>query len=262
VLRYLRLLALFARTELQLAIEYRANLVLDLFEQSIIVITSMIAVLVLFDHTGVINGWTLGQMTVLLGVYYLIQGINSVVFETSFERFMEHVRLGTLDYILIKPANSQFMISARHFQVSQLGQVMMGFVLVGVGMAQVGERIGLFEAASFAVTLACGVALVYSLLLVLSTMAFWFVRVDNLLAIFWSFLDAGRFPVDVYPGWLRVTLSTVVPIGIAVTVPAQAIAGRLDTLGLMTMLVGSAAASLFAAWFWRVGLRNYTGASA
>jgi ABC-2 type transport system permease protein len=129
-------------------------------------------------------------------------------------------------------------------------------------MAQVGERIGLFEAASFAVTLACGVALVYSLLLVLSTMSFWFVRVDNLLAIFWSFLDAGRFPVDVYPGWLRVTLSTVVPIGIAVTVPAQAIAGRLDTLGLIFMLVGSAAAWLFAAWFWRLGLRNYTGASA
>jgi ABC-2 type transport system permease protein len=103
---------------------------------------------------------------------------------------------------------------------------------------------------------------VYGLVLVLSTLAFWFVRIENLLSIFWSFLDAGRFPVDVYPGWLRVTLSTVVPIGIAVTLPAEAVAGRLDTLGLFGMLVGTAGVWAFAGWFWRLGLRNYTGASA
>ena len=73
---------------------------------------------------------------------------------------------------------------------------------------------------------------------------------------------AGRFPVDIYPGWLRLTLSSVVPIGIAVTLPAQAIAGRLDGLGLALMLVATVAAWSFAAWFWRRGLVNYTGASA
>jgi ABC-2 type transport system permease protein len=88
------------------------------------------------------------------------------------------------------------------------------------------------------------------------------VRVENILAIFWAFLDAGRFPVDVYPGWLRLTLSTVVPIGVAVTVPAQAVAGKLDALGLALMLVGTAVVWLFAGWFWRRGLRTYTGASA
>ena len=261
-MRYLRLLGLFAQTELQFAVEYRANLLLDLFEELIIVITSLLAVLVLFSHTGVINGWTLAQMIVLLGVYYLIQGAQSVVFEASFERFMEHVRLGTLDFILLKPANSQFMLSARHVQVAQLGQVALGLLLVGYGIVQVGDGVGGAQVGAFAVTLACGLALVYCLLLVLSTLAFWFVRVDNLLAIFWSFLDAGRFPVDVYPGWLRVTLSTIVPIGIAVTVPAQAVAGRLDGLGLGAMLLGTLVIWTFASWFWRVGLRNYTGASA
>jgi ABC-2 type transport system permease protein len=261
-MRYLRLLALFAAAELQLSIEYRANLLLDLFEEAVIVVTSLLAVVVMFSHTSAINGWTLGQMIVLLGVYYLIQGAQSVVFETSFERFMEHVRLGTLDFILIKPANSQFMVSARHVQIAQLGQMALGLLLVGVGVVQVGAAVGLFEIVAFVLTLVCGLALVYCLLLVLSTLAFWFVRVENLLAIFWSFLDAGRFPVDVYPGWLRVTLSTVVPIGIAVTVPAQAVAGRLDLLGLLAMLVGTVGVWLCASWFWRLGLRNYTGASA
>ena len=108
----------------------------------------------------------------------------------------------------------------------------------------------------------CGFGLIYALLLALSTFAFWFVRVDNLMALYWSFMDAGRFPVDVYPGWLRVTLSSAVPIGIAVTVPAQVIAGRLDPLGLGFLVLGTVAAFLLASWFWRIGLRSYTGASA
>ena len=261
-MRYVRLWRLFAQIELQFALEYRVNLVVDLCESLMFVGTSMAAVLVLFSHTGVINGWSLGQMIVLLGVYYVVQGAQSVVFETSFERFMEHVRLGTLDYILIKPANSQFMVSMRHFQVAELGQLGLGALLVCVGAAQIDRQIGVIEVVLFVATLTCGLLLVYGLLLVLSTLSFWFVRVDNLLAIFWSFLDAGRFPVDVYPGWLRITLSTVVPIGIAVTVPAQAIAGRLDTASLLAMLAGTVVLSWFASWFWRTGLRRYSGASA
>ena len=89
--------------------------------------------LVLYSHTADINGWTLDQMIVLLGVYYLVQGAQAVVFETSFERFMEHVRMGTLDFILIKPVDSQFMISTRHMQIPQIGQVVLGLVVLGDG---------------------------------------------------------------------------------------------------------------------------------
>ena len=128
--------------------------------------------------------------------------------------------------------------------------------------ARYARGVGPAEAVSFVVTLGCGLLLVYGLLLVLSTLSFWFVRVENLLAIFWSFLDAGRFPVDVYPGWLRLTLSSVVPIGVAVTIPARAIAGHLDPLGLLETVVGTAIAFAFASWFWRHGLKSYTGASA
>jgi viologen exporter family transport system permease protein len=122
-MRYLRLLALFSQTELQFQLAYRANLVLVFLQEVTVIATSLLAVVVLYSHTTQINGWTFGQMTVLLGVYYLIQGAQAVAFSVSFERFMEHVRLGTLDFLLIKPVNSQFMISTRHVQVAQVVQV-------------------------------------------------------------------------------------------------------------------------------------------
>ena len=82
------------------------------------------------------------------------------------------------------------------------------------------------------------------------------------LPLYWAFLDAGRFPVDIYPGWLRLTLSSAVPIGIAVTVPAQVISGRLDFFGLAALVAGAVAAFVVASRFWHIGLRSYTGASA
>jgi len=137
----------------------------------------------------------------------------------------------------------------------------LGAVVAIVGLGRI-STLGPGEAVAFAVALVCGFVLIYALLLALSTFAFWFVRIDNLMAIYWSFLDAGRFPVDIYPGWLRVTLSTAVPVGVAVTLPAQAISGRLDLFGLAVLVVGSIAAFILSSLFWRVGLRSYTGASA
>jgi len=153
-------------------------------------------------------------------------------------------------------------VSFRHFQTLQTIQVLVGVVIVGIGLARLGQDLTVGNAFAFVVTLTAGFALIYALLMVLSTLCFWVVRVDNILAIFWAFIDAGRFPVDIYPGWLRFTMSTVVPVGIAVTVPAQAIAGRLDPIGIATTAVGALVAWLFASWFWHQGLRRYTGASA
>ena len=260
--RYLRLLALFVRTELQFALEYRVNLVLELMQMVVVAGTSVAAVLILFSYTEVMNGWTLGQMVVLLGVYYVVQGAEELVFQPSFERFMQHVREGTLDFILLKPVSSQFMVSFRHFQTVQVLQVLLGVGIAGVGVARLTGTVTLTSALGFAVTLACGLVLIYALLLVLSTLAFWFVRVDNLLAIFWAFIDAARFPIDIYPGWLRLTMSTVVPVGIAVTIPAKAIAGLLDLQTLGLVVVATGAAWLVSRAFWKRGLRSYTGASA
>ena len=260
--RYLRIIRTFMAAELKNEIAYRVNMLLGIVEMFLVIGTSLGAVLVLYTHTSSLNGWTLPEMIALTGVYYLVQGGVNLVFAPSFEKLMEYVRLGTLDFTLLKPASSQFLVSTRHISVARISDSVLGFIVLGVGLVMLGAAITPWAALTFALTLACGVAAVYSLLLTLVTLSFWFVRVDNILAIFWAFTDAGRFPIDLYPGWLRFTLATIVPIGIAVTVPAEAISGRMSLETFAAMLAGTAFSVGFASWFWRRGLRSYTGASA
>ncbi len=107
-----------------------------------------------------------------------------------------------------------------------------------------------------------GGAIVYSFWLILATLSFWFVRVENILVIFQSVYEAGRWPVSLYPAWLRFGLTFLVPVAFAVTVPAEALTGRL-TWQTAWLAVGLAAALLVVSrLFWKIGLRNYSGASA
>ena len=133
--------------------------------------------------------------------------------------------------------------------------------MLGVALARLGERVGVAQAAAFVAALLAGGVIVYSFWLILATTAFWLVRVENILVIFQSVYEAGRWPVSIYPGWLRFALTFLVPVAFAITVPAQALAGRLTWQALL----GAAgfAAVLFAAarLFWRIGVRHYSGAS-
>lgn len=260
--RYFRIFRSFVSTEFQFELEYRTNFFMGIFEMLLVVGTSLGAVLVIFAHTASLNGWSLPQMVALTGVYYLVQGLTNIVFSPSFEKLMEHVRQGTLDFTLLKPANAQFLVSTRHLSLVRIVDLFMGTGVLIAGLIMLGNSVSVGSVLIFLVTLMAGTACVYALLLTLVTLAFWFVRIENLLAIFWAFTDAGRFPIDVYPTWLRLTLATVVPIGIAVTVPAEAISGRLSPESLAAMLAGTVFSVVFASWFWRRGLQSYTGASA
>jgi len=260
--RYLRLLALFVRTELQFELAYRVNFLAELLSLVIIVVTSVAAVLILFAYTQTMNGWSFPAMLVLLGVFYIVQGVGELAFTPSFQQFMEQVRLGTLDFVLLKPASSQFLVSLRYFKLSNVAQVALGVIVTALGLARLGDELTVIALGEFAVALFCGLVLVYVLLLSLSTLAFWFVRVENLLVVYEAFTDAARFPIDIYPFWLRFAMSSVVPVGIAVTVPAQAVSGRLDAPGVAAILAATVGAVAFGRWFWKTGLRSYTGASA
>ena len=259
--RHLRILALFARLEAQFELAYRTNFLFDVLQQLVITGTSLGAVFILFSYTETMNGWTLPAMLVLLGVFYIVQGIGELAFQPSFQQFMEQVRLGTLDFVLLKPVDAQFFVSVRRIKFTAVAEIGLGVAIVIAGFL----RLGPLDPASallFVATLACGIVLVYVLLLVLGTLAFWFVRVENLLVVYEAFTDAARFPIDIYPFWLRFAMSSLVPIGVAVTLPAQAVSGRLDALGVLTIFVAALAAAGFGRWFWRLGLRSYTGASA
>jgi ABC-2 type transport system permease protein len=129
-------------------------------------------------------------------------------------------------------------------------------------VTRIGAQVGAVQALGFGVALLAGGAIVYSFWLLLATLVFWFVRIDNILVIFQSVYEAGRWPVGIYPGWLQMVLTFLVPVAFAVTVPAEAVVGRLTPESLLGAVLLAVVMLTISRQFWRIGVRHYSGASA
>ena len=129
-------------------------------------------------------------------------------------------------------------------------------------LVRLGEKVGIWQAASFGLMSLAGLVIIYSFWLMLATLAFWFVRVENILVIFQSMYEAGRWPISLYPGWLRFGLTFVVPVAFATSIPAEALTGRLTLPTLLGGIALAAALAGLSRLVWRLGLRHYAGASA
>ena len=225
--------------------------------------TQFVGIAVIFANTSDLGGWTSAGLVALIGVYTILSGLIAMVIQPSLQQLMEGIRLGTFDFTLTKPADSQLLASVAVVSPAQALNIVFGAGIVGYACIRMGTMIGPLQWLYFCLTLVFGATIVYSFLTLLGTCAFWWVKVDNILVVFSAvFGQAGRWPLAVFPGWMRVVLSLVIPVGLAVTIPAQALAGGLS--GWLVLASGSVAALFFVASraFWRYALRHYTGASA
>ena len=131
------------------------------------------------------------ELLAIVGVYTLVSGLTQLVIRPSLARFMEDVRLGTLDFAMTKPVDAQMLVSMRQVEVWKLVDVVVGLVVLAVAITRLGAAVGPAEAVAFLVALLAGVTIIYSFLLILATCVFWFVRLDNILNIFQSMYEAG-----------------------------------------------------------------------
>ena len=259
---YLHLFWIHLRLGILNELQYRTNLFIQLLQSLVGLGTALLGLGVVFSKTDTLGGWTPAELLAIVGVYTLVSGLTQLVVRPSLARFMEDVRLGTLDFTLTKPVDAQMLVSMRQIEVWKLIDVLVGFIVLGVAIVQLGASVGPAQAIGFAVALLAGVTIVYSFLLILATCAFWWIKLDNILNIFQSMYEAGRWPIGIYPPWLQGVLTFIVPVGFAITVPTEGLIGRATLTSLIGAVALAIALPLVARWFWGIGVRHYSGASA
>ena len=260
-MRYLRLLWTFFRVGAMGELAYRVNFLVQLVESVLELGTAIAGLAVIFSYTQTLGGWTPDEVLALVGVFFMVGGAIRMVIQPSMQKLVESVRDGSLDFTLAKPEDAQLLSSVQSVDIWKLTDVGLGIAVLGVALARMGAQVSGGEAIAFLAALLAGAITVYSFWVILAATAFWFVRVENILMVFQSMYEAGRWPVSIYPGWLRFGLTFIVPIAFAVTVPAEALTGRLSWWSLG--LAGLVAAVLFAGarLLWKAGLHRYAGAS-
>ena len=260
-MRPLRLSLLFFRIGALNDLQYRANFWLQLLQSAIQLGTGLAVLGLIFSQTPALNGWSQPALLAIMGVHILMGGVIRALIQPSMERLRQDIRQGTFDFVLTKPEDIQVLSSVREIRIWQAVDVLVGLVVLAVAIGQLQEGVGVVEALAFGVALVVGGVTIYSFWLVLTTVAFWIVRIDEIAELFEGVYQSGRWPVTIYPEWLRVSLTFLVPIAFAVTVPAQALTKRLTPETLLLAFGFAVVAVVLSRAFFRIGLRRYSGAS-
>lgn len=243
-------------------LQYRVNFALQVLQSLLAIAVGLIVFQLVFSNVSELNGWTHSELLAILGVQAVMAGVIHSVIQPNMMRLTEDVREGKLDHALTKPVDAQMLVSVREVQLWQAVDIPIGAVIIGFALARLGGGLGLVDALAFGVALVFGAVLLYCFWLVLATGSFWVVRMWFLPELFEGIFQTGRWPIGIYPDWLRFGITFLVPIAFAITVPAEAVTARLDWQTLLFAGLFTAAAFAFSRWFWRFGLRRYTGASA
>ena len=253
---------LFFRIGAMNEMQYRINFFVQILHSLLTLGTGLIVLALVFSYAETLAGWRPAELLAVLGVHILMGGIIKTTIQPNMQRLLNDVRDGTLDYALTKPIDAQLMISVREIALWQMMDMLIGLIVLGAAVLRLEVLIGWKDGLAFALMLALGAVMIYSFWLILATGAFWLVRMEQIVELFQSVYQAGRWPIGIYPGWLRTMLTFLVPIAFAVTVPAEALTGRLTPPVIAGTVLLAALLFGFARWFWQVGLRNYSGASA
>jgi ABC-2 type transport system permease protein len=259
--RWLRVLAALWRLNVAEELQYRANFVASVLGTVFGLGTALLTLAVFFRHTTRLGGWDYWEVVVLLGVFIALTGLIEAVLRPGIGQLADEVRSGHLDLVLSRPVDAQAFISLRRLDIWRLTDVALGLGLTAYALRRLGHVPTALELATFIVALASAAVVVYAIWVVLMSVAFWLVAVENLAVLFDALYEGARYPVSAYPGALRFLFVYMVPIAWTTTIPASAITGRLGPeMGIAAAAVAIVAFAI-ARLLWQLALKRYTGAS-
>ncbi len=255
--RTARIVGALVRVSLATGLQYRTDFFFDLVTGFLRTLAAIAPVALVFLWRDEVAGWTRDDATAVMGFYLVMHAVIAAFIEPNLGAAVEAIRTGSLDLLLLRPADAQLLVSARRFAPAALLDLPVGLVLVAASARHAAP----VDMAVATLLLTCGLVAMYGLWLLAICASFVFVRVDNLRFLLWSAADAGRWPRDVFSGTVKWLLTAVVPVAVATTMPAEALRGgwSLNLIG-----VGLAVASGFALgsrWVWTRSLKRYASAS-
>lgn len=259
--KYGRLLAIQARTSLMLGMQYRLDFLVEGAVSIFWVGVTLIPLVVVFGKRPTVAGWTYDEALLVVGMFVLLKGVLEGAITPSLLAVVDHIRKGTLDFVLLKPADAQFLVSTTKFQPWSMVDVIGGLVVIVAAFVRMGTQPSPLQVAVSLAILASAVLVLYSIWILVVSLAFFVVRVDNLSYLFTSIFDAARWPITVFRGPIRFAFTFVLPLAVMTTYPSMALLGTLEARVFVASTLGATAFAVFARQVWKQAIRRYTSAS-
>ena len=271
---YLRVFLTFARNSLVREMNFRANFLLETVSSLGWVLMNVGFYVLVFEYTPMIgraSGWGKYEFFVFLSTTLLVNSLVQALFMTNADELSELIRTGSLDFALLKPIDTQFLISLQRIDWSGAANFLFGLSLLGFSLGHLHYRPGLAQIVLYPAYVLCGVAILYALMISLAATSVWLGRNQTLFDFWFYITNFARYPMEIYTGRfgtpLRHVFTFLIPVLIVVNVPARLLVRPLaphdwqDWLLPAFTLFATAASLAASRWIFTRALLSYRSAS-
>jgi ABC-2 type transport system permease protein len=258
-----RLIRLFWKTSVQQETAFRGEVAAKLVDTLIGLAGSLGALWILFSARQTFNGWGLYETLTVTGMFLSLQGLRALFLTPSLAMLAGmdgELWDGRFDYTLLKPVPVRFHVSLRRWSPLALLDVALGVGVLVFALSRLGEAWQWERVLVFLGLLASGLVLMYALMLILASFAFWYLGTP-LLWILDSVMELGRYPVRLYPPVFRHALTWGLPVGLMISLPVEALLGRAPGWELALAPVVAVLFSIVGVVVFRESLKRYASAS-
>lgn len=240
---------------------FRGNLINNVVGSVVWGSFHFISILLLTSRTPSLYGWSRDELILLTASFSFLWGFFHIFLARNFERMSEIINLGELDGILLKPIDSQFLLSTNTVNFTGLVRVTLGVVALIIVSQRAYISFTFIQIGLYLLLVMCGILLIYSIWFSVTTMIIWFPRLTNLVEFLFMISGLSRYPPDMIRGFNNSLLLFLLPITIFVSTPTKALINRLTVGDVLILLFFTSILFVFSRAFWKFALRYYTSAS-
>ncbi len=261
MIRYLSLYYHLVKFSIINEMEYRFDFLANVARYVVWVIVAYIGFLVIFQQTTTIVGWNKNEAFVLFGVYMLIDEIWFALFSRNLNMISEYIRLGTLDYILLRPVSTQFLVSLKELLLVSVPNVFIAFGIIGYYLHQADVQRTFLQVLIGGLLIVNSILMLYSIMIIAVTLAFWIIELKAFWELYDIFTEGARYPIGFYKEPLRFILTFIIPLAIMFTFPAQFLVKNLSWEFIILSFVVGGMLFFAAHKFFYFGIKHYNSAS-
>lgn len=262
VRRYLGIYGALWRNSVVREMMFKSNFLMWIIVETLWFGLQLSFMTVIYSHTDHIATWTKWEVILLVGAAQFIQQMFHGLFLNNCTQLSENIRTGKLDFMLLLPANTRFLISMRTVDLGSFVNAAFGLVVMGYAARQIPLVPSAVHVIGFLLLCVAGILIHYSLMFALSCISFWTVKAQGIVWGYYNLFNIARLPDSAFRGFFRIFFTFAVPMLVVANVPVKLLADKLSSPFEMLLLVAmSAVCFLFSSWAWRKSIRNYTSAS-
>lgn len=259
-MKYWKLLISFFKTSLIADLEYRANFITRFFTDILWYFGQIATFKGLFLLTPKIGSWSADQTMAFLGVLFVVDAIYMILFSENLDHFSDRVSRGDIDLLLLKPTNSQFLLSFQRMNTAILGNLCIAIAWLTYSLHQLPE-FQLSHVPWFLVLIPSGITALYAMRFCFAGFTILFTRAENLQYLFFQIYRLGMRPDSIYSPMMKLALLTIIPVGIIASVPAKFLLEGPDPGLFLWTIVWSAGLIYVSHRFWNFCLKHYSSSS-